>query len=76
MNRRTLKLRKPYVLIMGGRSIGYYKTVNDAVIEARKINVNRLKSAGPESVEYIRVYDDCERGRSLVHEEEGKRDFS
>ena len=70
------KLRKPYVLIMGGQSRGYYKTLAEARDAAYLINKNAFKSGGPEYVKSVKIYNDDHAGRNLVHEEDGKGDFT
>ena len=70
------KTRKPYVLKMlhagEQRIVGFYRSAEDAITEARSINKNRLRSGGPEFVDdIIIIYDQAGEPPFIAHQENG-----
>ena len=64
------KSSKPYTLTMSGRLVGFYKTLQEAKETAKTINMNRLKSGGPECIDTIKItYEQRNEPSRTVYEE-------
>lgn len=62
--------RNPYLLTMDGKLVDFFKTSEDALTEARKINVNRVRSSGdPARAQSIKITYDTPIETRVVHEE-------
>jgi hypothetical protein len=68
--RAPRKTTKPYVLVMGGKLMGFFKTQDDALTKARLFNKHRVKS-GAEGTEPLSVritYDQAGEIQRTVYE--------
>jgi hypothetical protein len=62
--------KNPYLLTMDGQIVDFFRTLEDALITAHRINTNRIRSSGDNSKrQSIKVTYDTPLETRVVHEE-------
>lgn len=62
--------RKPYLLTMDGQIVDFFKTQEDALLTAHRINTNRIRSSGDKNKrQSIKIALDTPHETRVVHEE-------